>query len=96
MNDSHTSCRYLYECSCPELDELVATCISSGALGSRLTGAGWGGCAVSLVREAEADTFMAAVATGYYELAPERKKLVEVALFATKPGPGAAVCKLNY
>ncbi len=95
MNDSHTSCRFMYDCSCRELDELVATCRKSGALGSRLTGAGWGGCAVSLVRESEIDTFKGAVATGYYESVPERKAQVESALFATKPGPGAAVCKLN-
>lgn len=57
MTDSHRSCRDLYECSHPKLDELVSVALSSGAIGSRLTGAGWGGCIVSLVPEDKSSEF---------------------------------------
>jgi len=57
MNDSHRSCRDLYECSHPKLDELVSVALASGAIGSRLTGAGWGGCIVSLVPDDKSTEF---------------------------------------
>jgi len=51
MYQSHVSLRDLYEVSCPELDQLVdITMQSKGVLGSRMTGGGFGGCVVALVR----------------------------------------------
>jgi len=53
MFESHESCRRLYECSAPELDTVVHAAKRAGALGARLTGAGWGGAAIVLVGKGE-------------------------------------------
>lgn len=89
MNLSQESCSKVYECSCPELDELTALARSAGAYGSRVTGAGWGGCTVSLVKEDEVESFSAKLKEGYapYKgLSEERMKEV---VFATRPSSGA-------
>ena len=49
MDGSHASLRDLYEVSRPEMDELVAQLRRAGALGARMTGGGFGGCAIALV-----------------------------------------------
>ncbi len=51
---SHASLRDDYRVSTPELDALVEALVDAGALGARLTGAGFGGCAVALVRREDA------------------------------------------
>lgn len=55
MNASHASLQDDYEVSCPELDALVTRLRSEGAVGARLTGAGFGGCAVALWNRCELD-----------------------------------------
>ncbi|MDD5223735.1 MAG: galactokinase [bacterium] len=58
MVESHNSLRDLYQVSCPELDLLVKNALAlKGVLGSRMTGAGFGGCTVSLVEEKAVDEF---------------------------------------
>ena len=95
MDESHASCRDLYECSCPELDEIVAIAKSAGSLGSRLTGAGWGGCVVSLVREDKHRELIDKLRDEYYSKGLRRMEDLEASLFLTKPGAGAALCDLS-
>jgi len=65
MTESHLSCAINYECSSPQLDELTKLARESGALGSRLTGAGWGGCCVSLVKKDDLVSFLDKVYSYY-------------------------------
>jgi galactokinase len=62
---SHASLRDDYRVSTPELDILVQSLVEAGALGARLTGAGFGGCVVALVENSEARE-IAARATEQY------------------------------
>ena len=62
---SHRSLRDDFEVSTPELDLLVETLVESGALGARLTGAGFGGCVVALVQRNHADDLVAKAVPRY-------------------------------
>lgn len=66
MRESHHSLRDLYEVSCRELDIMVEAAEGqSGFLGGRMTGGGFGGCTINLVREGDAEEFAATVAELY-------------------------------
>ncbi|MBA9086958.1 galactokinase [Fontibacillus solani] len=66
MNASHDSLRDLYEVSCLELDVMVEEARKmDGTLGSRMTGAGFGGCTVSLVHEDSVERFLNEVGEAY-------------------------------
>ncbi|QGU94350.1 galactokinase [Clostridium bovifaecis] len=65
MNESHISLRDDYEVTGIELDTLVEAAWESGAIGSRMTGAGFGGCTVSLVRNSEIEKFIKKVGEKY-------------------------------
>lgn len=67
MNRSHASCRDDYELSCPELEALVSIARKHGALGARLTGAGFGGCTVNAVPKEKVEQFIHGVTVDYYE-----------------------------
>lgn len=67
MNESHHSLRDDYEVTGIELDTLAASAWANGAIGSRMTGAGFGGCTVSLVYTSEINNFIENVAREYEE-----------------------------
>lgn len=68
MNESHVSLRDDYDVSCPEIDVLVdAAWKVPGVLGSRITGGGFGGCTVSIVKDEAIETFKSEVTEAYKE-----------------------------
>ncbi|EGG23542.1 galactokinase [Cavenderia fasciculata] len=96
MDSSHFSCSQSFECSCPELDRLTDICRKAGAYGSRLTGAGWGGCVISLVPSDRAEEFMATLERDYYSKIPSDKLPQDRSsyLFCTNPSKGACILSL--
>lgn len=68
MNASHESLRYDYEVSCEEIDILVDLAQAMpGVIGSRITGGGFGGCTVSIVKNDTVDRFIEEIGKAYQE-----------------------------
>jgi len=67
MNESHISLRDDYEVTCSELDILVESSWKNGAIGARMTGAGFGGCTVNLVPDNKLTEFIEKVGKEYEE-----------------------------
>ena len=67
MYASHASLRDDYEVSTPELDTFVETAKEQGAKGARLTGAGFGGCAIALVPQTQTDEVTEACGRAFAE-----------------------------
>jgi N-acetylgalactosamine kinase len=109
MDASHKSCDEWYECSCPELNALVELLRKLGAVGARLTGAGWGGCAVALVKsETAAHSILKDLHAQFYQshevVDKIRKEEGETAAenfiqdmaFVSVPAQGACVVKTGF
>lgn len=91
LNDTQDSCREDYECSCTEIDQICRIAREHGSYGSRLTGAGWGGCSVHLVPADKVAGVREAWEREYYagrELTDEQR---ETAVVVSRPGSGSAV-----
>ena len=66
MNESHQSLKVDFEVSCSQIDSLVAAAQShAGVLGSRITGAGFGGCTVTLIRTDAVESYRSTVISDY-------------------------------
>jgi len=86
MNSSHDSLRYDYEVSCPELDSLVEFARTvPGVYGSRMTGAGFGGCTVSLTTDEAVEEFKATVGEQY-----KKKTGIDASFYVCKAADGAS------
>jgi len=92
MYASHASLRDDYEVSCKELDAVVeiaqAAGFKAGVIGCRMTGAGFGGCAVSLVKTTAAMELTRRISEAY-----EKKTGIQPTLFSSRPASGARILK---
>ena len=92
MYASHDSLRDDYEVSCTELDVVVEIAqgigLNGGVYGCRMTGGGFGGCAVALVKTELVEAISQQIAAGY-----KKKTRIEATLFVSRPAAGATVIK---
>ncbi|KAG1870749.1 ribosomal protein S5 domain 2-type protein [Suillus subalutaceus] len=105
MNDSHDSCHRQFDCSHPKVNDLVRVARSfrevetgrgKGRIyGSRMTGAGWGGCTVSLVHREDVEAFIKHVKKKYASYEGMSEEDLASCVFATEPGMGACVYKFT-
>jgi len=92
MYASHASLRDDYEVSCLELDTVVEIAerlgIKGGVYGCRMTGGGFGGCAVALVKSKAVDAISKKIAADY-----KKKTGIEPTIFVSRPAAGATMVK---
>ena len=87
MNESHESLRHDFEVTSDALNVMVDCArATDGCLGARMTGAGFGGCAVALVQRAAAERFTREVAAAYRQATG-----LEPLIHVCRPSAGAAV-----
>ncbi|KAK3338164.1 ribosomal protein S5 domain 2-type protein [Neurospora tetraspora] len=91
LNETQDSCREVYECSCEEIDRICAIARKAGSYGSRLTGAGWGGCSVHLVPADKVDAVKESLEREYYSKLELTEEQREGAVVVSKPGIGSAL-----
>ncbi len=88
MDESHRSLRDDYEVSTPELDTFVELARQSGALGARLTGAGFGGCALALIQREDAEALAQSVQHHF-----EARGFKQPVFYSFQPAAGAEVAQ---
>jgi galactokinase len=92
MYASHVALRDDYEVSCPELDAVVkiaeAIGEKGGVYGCRMTGGGFGGCCVALVKASSVDDITKKISTDY-----KARTGITATIFSSRPAAGATVIK---
>jgi galactokinase len=92
MYASHDSLRDDYEVSCKELDDVVEIAssigIRGGLIGCRMTGGGFGGCCVALVKTDAVDSISQKISAEYTQ-----RTGIKATMFVSRPGQGATVLK---
>ncbi|MCU0770831.1 MAG: galactokinase [Verrucomicrobia bacterium] len=92
MYASHESLRDDYEVSCAELDVVVNLArqigVAGGVFGCRMTGGGFGGCTVALIKASATDSISKKLVDGY-----KREVGIEPTVFVSRPAAGATVIK---
>jgi len=90
MVRSHESLRSDYEVSCRELDIMVDIALGTrGVIGARMTGAGFGGCTVNLVKARDVKAFSGGLRDGY-----KAATGIEPMIYETPAADGASACRL--
>jgi galactokinase len=94
MSASHRSLRDDYEVSCAELDAVVEIAeeigLGGGVYGCRMTGGGFGGCAVALVQSGALSDISQQIASAYL-----KKTKLAATIFGSRPAAGATVIKAS-
>jgi galactokinase len=91
MIESYQSIREDFEASCAELDQMIEIVLRvPGTIGARIAGAGWGGCAVVIVRTSESLAFQRKVAEEYY-----KNTGIQPGVFICHPNQGAGVLQIS-
>ena len=91
MDQSHADLRDKFAVTCSELDDMVAIARAlPGCLGSRMTGAGFGGCTVSLVEQRAVKRFVPALTKAY-----RARHALPVAVYVTRAAAGAGPLSLK-
>ena len=92
MYASHYSLKDDYEVSCPELDAVVEIAqnigMKGGVIGCRMTGGGFGGCTVALVKTDKVDSVMKTIEAEYTQ-----RTGIKPTMFVSRPGQGATLLK---
>jgi len=98
MNESQKSCEELYDNSSEEINKLIKIC-NQIAYGSKMSGWGWGGCCIALVKEEDCEKLIDNIMNEYYLDKANHLAITDdlkMYVFSSKPGLGAGILDPQY